>query len=182
MQRKDSDKQQWPGLMQQAQQGSQQAYERLLGALLPVISSQVRKSIYDPVLVDDVIQEVLLTIHRVRHTYDANFPFLPWLMAIIRARCVDALRRQGRRQNETDDEITLSMVVAGVEEGEPDDQKLHYFLQQLPQRQRQIVEFVHLQEKSLAEAALHHQLSISAVKSLLHRALSNLRRIGEKHD
>lgn len=180
MQRTDNDKQQWPTLMQQAQQGSQRAYERLLRALLPVIRAQIRKNIYDKVLVDDVIQDVLLTIHRVRHTYDANYPFLPWLMAIIRARCIDALRRQGHHQQRFVDEAILLDGLAADTEDPLSDNALQHYLQQLPPRQREMVEYVHLQENSLADAALHYQLSVSAVKSLLHRALDNLRRIGAK--
>jgi RNA polymerase sigma-70 factor (ECF subfamily) len=35
---------------------------------------------------------------------------------------------------------------------------------------------------SLTEAAAHNNLSVAAVKSLLHRALKNLRRFGAHHD
>ena len=35
--------------------------------------------------VDDVVQDVLLTIHRARATYDPSRPFLPWLRAIASA-------------------------------------------------------------------------------------------------
>ncbi|MBT0724525.1 sigma-70 family RNA polymerase sigma factor [Rosenbergiella sp. S61] len=178
----DSDKQQWPSLMVQAQRGSQQAYERLLGALLPVIRSQVCKQIYDRGGVDDVIQDVLLTLHRVRHTYDSHYPFMPWLQAIIRARCIDALRRQGYRRYEVMEDEYGDELSAVEGNALPDQQLLGHYLQQLPARQREMVEFVHLNEKSLAEAASHHQLSLSAVKSLLHRALINLRRIGAKHE
>ncbi|MBT0721770.1 sigma-70 family RNA polymerase sigma factor [Tatumella sp. TA1] len=176
-----TDKQQWPALMKLAQCGSQQAYERLLGALLPVIRAQVSKQIYDRGNVEDVIQDVLLTVHRVRHTYDSDYPFMPWLQAIVRARCIDALRRQGYRRYEViDDEYGEEAAAEG--NVIPDEQLLGHYLQQLPARQREMVEFVHLNEKSLAEAASHHQLSLSAVKSLLHRALVNLRRIGEKNE
>jgi len=178
----DGDKQQWPALMVQAQHGSQPAYERLLRALLPVIRSQVSKQIYDRGQVEDVIQDVLLTLHRVRHTYDSHYPFMPWLQAIIRARCIDALRRQGYRRYEVTDDNDCEAPSAAEDQPLTDDHQLGYYLQQLPARQREMVEFVHLNEKSLAEAASHHQLSLSAVKSLLHRALVNLRRIGAKNE
>ena len=61
-------------------------------------------------------------------------------------------------------------------------EELAGYLQQLPSRQRDIVEHVHLREMSLSEAAAQHNLSVAAVKSLLHRALSNLRRFGANHD
>jgi len=177
----DQDKRQWPALMVQAQQGSQQAYERLLRALLPVIRAQVTKQIFNPNLGEDVVQDVLLTVHRVRHTYDSRYPFLPWLLAIIRARCIDALRREGHHHPTIIDDERYSEIVQDEEET-LDTGCLAHYLRQLPARQREIVEFVHLKENSLAEAAAHHQLSLSAVKSLLHRAFTHLRRIGAKHE
>jgi thiol:disulfide interchange protein DsbD len=73
----DSARESWPALMEQAQAGDQLAYTRLLKALVPVIRSQIRKRIADDALVEDVIQDVLLTVHRVRHTYDPSYPFCP---------------------------------------------------------------------------------------------------------
>lgn len=73
----DSARESWPALMAQAQAGDRLAYTRLLKALVPVIRSQIRKRIADDALVEDVIQDVLLTVHRVRHTYDPTYPFCP---------------------------------------------------------------------------------------------------------
>ncbi|WP_230353808.1 sigma-70 family RNA polymerase sigma factor [Lelliottia sp. WAP21] len=172
----------WPALMVSAQAGDREAYTQLLQAIVPVIRAIVRKRVGDSALVDDVIQDVLLSVHRVRHTYDPAFPFLPWLMAITQARTIDALRRRGRylvRESE-EEQATDAALFDGEEHQEKADE-LALILAQLPSRQRQIVEHIHLQEMSLAEAALRHNLSISAVKSLLHRALTNLRRIGANH-
>lgn len=172
----------WPALMASAQAGDRDAYSQLLRAIVPVIRALVRKQIADHALLEDVIQEVLLTVHRVRHTYDPACPFLPWLMAISQARAVDALRKRGRRQRrETDDETAFEGVCAEGNGQHETEEELAAILDQLPARQRQIVEHIHLQEMSLAEAAARHNLSIAAVKSLLHRAISNLRRMGANH-
>lgn len=86
----------WPRLMARAQRGDGQAYARLLTSLLPAIRALIRRQIADPLLTEDVIQDVLLSLHRMRHTYDPRCPFLPWLTAIVSARSTDALRRRGR--------------------------------------------------------------------------------------
>lgn len=170
----------WPQLMVLAQAGDQLAYTRLLKALVPVIRSLVRKQISDEVLTEDVIQDVLLTLHRVRHTYDPASPFLPWLMAITSARTIDALRKRGRyrqREVESSETVDTPSFVTEMDEHHT-QQELAALLNQLPPRQRQIIEQVHLQEMSLSDTATQFNLTISAVKSLLHRALSNLRRLG----
>ncbi|MBK0030939.1 sigma-70 family RNA polymerase sigma factor [Erwinia sp. S43] len=183
MEMNDSARESWPALMEQAQAGDRPAYTRLLKALVPVIRSQVRRQVADDVLTEDVVQDVLLTVHRVRHTYDPAFPFLPWLMAIISARAIDALRRRGRYQQWEIPEETLPEPVSqpNMQRAES-QQELEGYLSQLPLRQREIVEHVHLREMSLTEAAAHNHLTVAAVKSLLHRALKNLRRFGANHD
>lgn len=181
MEKSEATRDQWPRLMALAQSGDQQAYTRLLKALVPVIRTLARKQIADDVLVDDVIQDVLLTVHRVRHTYDPASPFLPWLMAITHARIIDALRKRGRHwQREVESDEATSLLAANTEPSHTPDE-LSVLLNQLPDRQRQVIEHVHLREMSLAETAMHSNLTVSAVKSLLHRALNNLRRLGAHH-
>jgi RNA polymerase sigma-70 factor (ECF subfamily) len=60
-------------------------------------------------------------------------------------------------------------------------EELAMLLNQLPARQRQVIEHVHLHEMTLSETATRNNLTVAAVKSLLHRALSNLRRLGAHH-
>ena len=174
----------WSGYMVRAQAGDGEAYTRLLRALVPTVRAIVSQQIASRELVEDTLQDVLLTLHRVRHTYDPDWPFLPWLAAIARARTIDALRRQGRHRRRE--------VSASDEEEEfaapppPDGQEargeLARYLRALPDRQRRIVEHVHLQEMTLVQAARENNLTVPAVKSLLHRALNALRRSGANDD
>ena len=43
------------------------------------------------------MQDILLSLHSVRATYDPARPFLPWLLTIARNRMADGSRRQMRR-------------------------------------------------------------------------------------
>ncbi|MEZ3501434.1 sigma-70 family RNA polymerase sigma factor [Pantoea sp. KPR_PJ] len=173
----DARAQHWPALMARAQAGDQEAYNQLLKAMVPAIRAFVRHKITDEGQVDDVIQETLLAVHRVRHTYDPRRPILPWVAAIASARAVDALRQRGRRQEIQDDEA-LQRQLAEPKEREASLHDLTDCLNSLPERQRQIVESVHLRDQTLAQAAAENNLSLSAVKSLLHRAMLNLRKYG----
>lgn len=167
--------------MVRAQDGDQAAYCRLLKAIVPVIRGMARRQIYqDDALLEDVVQDVLLTVHRVRHTYDPGRPFLPWLSAIVSARAIDALRARGRRQSweVIDEEAVLAYPDAGACDGlgkATAHQQVDELLRRLPDRQRRIVELVHLCEMSLAEAAAASSTTLSAVKSVLHRAFNTLR-------
>ena len=172
----------WPQLMVRAQDGDQLAYARLLKAIVPVIRGLVRRKIrQDDALVEDVVQDVLLAVHRVRHTYDPVRPFLPWLCAIASARTIDALRSRGRRLSweVIDEEAVFEHPDQSVLDGHDKlaaHQQLDSLLSRLPDRQRRMVELVHLCEMSLAEAATTSSMTLSAVKSVLHRAFTTLRR------
>ena len=84
--------------MAAAQAGDRAAYERLLREILPFLRALLARQQRTPDRIEDVVQDVLLTVHRVRHTYDPARPFGHWLAAIARRRSIDALRRRGRTE------------------------------------------------------------------------------------
>ena len=47
-------------------------------------------------MAEDAVQDALLTLHRVRHTFEPGRPVKPWLAAIVSRRAIDATRRRGR--------------------------------------------------------------------------------------
>jgi len=89
----------WSRLMASAQDGDRAAYERLLREVVAFIEALVSREQRSNDRVDEVVQDVLLTVHRIRHTYDPSRPFKPWLSAIARRRSIDLLRRRGRRES-----------------------------------------------------------------------------------
>ena len=60
----------WSGLMARAQNGDAAAYRRLLGEIAPYLRSLAAKRHRDPLDIEDSVQDILLTIHAVRATYD----------------------------------------------------------------------------------------------------------------
>jgi len=71
----------WEALMLAAQGGDSRAYDRLLRAILPLLRGVARRRINDPAEAEDAVQDALLTIHQLRHAYDATRPLRPWLIA-----------------------------------------------------------------------------------------------------
>jgi DNA-directed RNA polymerase specialized sigma24 family protein len=86
-------------LMARAQQGDSHAYITLLRAIAPRIRQIVRgkRGFLGESDVEDIVQEVLLSVHPVRATYDPARPLMPWLAAIVRHRLADAARRHVRQ-------------------------------------------------------------------------------------
>ena len=170
-------------LMARAQQGDQDAYVTVLRAITPRIRQIVRRrrAFLGESDVEDVVQEVLLSIHAVRATYDPVRPFMPWVAAITRHRLADAGRhhvRHGAHEVAVDDlDVTFSTSAAkNPEETFGDPAALARAIEALPPGQRQAVQLLKLRELSLKEASASTGLSVGALKLATHRAMASLRR------
>lgn len=171
----------WRRLMAAAQAGDRAAYERLLRQILPFIRAIVARQHRTQDRVEDAVQDVLLTLHRVRHTYDPSRPFTHWLATLARRRSIDLLRRKSRLAAvETADQTayeTFADPGANSEQERRDwSGALSGALAALPERQRQAVELTKLRELSLAEASAASGMSIGALKTNVHRAIRAMRR------
>jgi RNA polymerase sigma factor (sigma-70 family) len=170
----------WAALMAAAQNGDRAAYERLLKEILPFLRRLAASQHRSPDRVEDVVQDALLTLHRVRHTYDPARPFGPWLAAIARRRSIDALRRRGRTEAaEVSDESAYETFADprandGLEVRERAG-ALSRAIAGLPQGQREAVELLKLRQLSLAEASQASGKSVASLKVSVHRAIRALR-------
>jgi RNA polymerase sigma-70 factor (ECF subfamily) len=169
-------------LMRAAQQGDGAAYLELLRAIAPRIRGVVRRQrgFAGVAEVEDLVQDVLLSVHTVRATYDPSRPFEPWLLAIVRNRLVDGARRYGRvarREIKIDDiDVTFAEPATNEDSVEVGDAAaLHEAVRALPEQQRQAIELTKLRELSLKEAAQVSGTSVGALKVATHRAMAALR-------
>jgi RNA polymerase sigma-70 factor (ECF subfamily) len=170
--------------MAAAQAGDRASYARLLTEIVPPLRSGVRSRwpAAQPADIEDVVQDTLKTLHAVRHTYDPSRPFAPWLMAILRHRTLDAIRRRARtsgRETELEalDETFGAMAANGPHELSPDAAAVRSAVAALPRSQRVALELVKLREMSLKEASAASGMSVPALKVATHRALRSLRTV-----
>jgi RNA polymerase sigma factor (sigma-70 family) len=167
--------------MAAAQAGDQRAYSRLLSDSVPLIRAVARRQGVAVDTLDDVVQETLLTVHRVRHTYDPSRSYNAWLSAIAGRRAIDILRSHGRRdRREVHDELAYEMHAdhedaSADTEREQEAKRLREAIDTLPSGQREAIEQLGLKERSLAEAAQSTGRKTGALKVNLHRALKTLR-------
>ncbi len=169
--------------MARAQGGDREAYRRLLEAITPYVRALVARQVRNRSDLEDTVQDVLLTVHAVRHTYDPARPFGPWLAAIANRRIVDGLRRRGRigsHEAELDPEQeTFWPSTANFQEEAADARAVRDAIERLPAGQREAVRMLKLEEMSLKEAAAASGMSVAALKVATHRALKTLRKFFE---
>lgn len=171
----------WAGLMEQAQDGDRIAYQALLQGIAPYLRGITRRYLGRGEDAEDAVQDVLMIVHGIRHTYERGRPFKPWLSTIATRRCIDLLRKRAQRlKHEIDagDEIQAHPHAAhGPEEAASRQHEagaLRRAVAALPERQREAVRLLRLNELSLSEAAAHSEQSVGSLKVACHRALKSL--------
>jgi len=170
----------WSRLMAAAQDGDAAAYQQLLEEILPMLRAMVRARVYDHAAAEDVVQNVLLSVHRARHSYRPERPLRPWLSAITRNAIIDSFRDRGRRR---DREVEVEMIDSfAAPESEPDldagklSPSLAAALNRLPAQQREAVVLIQVEGLSVAEAAVRAGVTPGALKVRAHRGYRALRK------
>lgn len=171
-------------LMHAAQDGDASAYASLLQIVTPGLRRfvQSRRRFLQGSDIEDLVQEILLSVHSVRSTYDHRRPFLPWIYAIAHNRLADSGRRQTRRNAR---EVLVDQIPVTISEDETnigdepfgDPEELRRAIERLPAGQREAIEMLKLQEMSLKDASAKTGLSVGALKVSVHRAMTTLRKL-----
>lgn len=170
-------------LMQAAQAGDMRAYEGLLRVITPKLRQLVRgrRPFFSAEEIEDLVQDILLSIHAVRATFDPKRALMPWVSTIAHSRIIDGARRyyRGKSHEIQMDEypVTFTDGSANTEiEGYGDSEELAKAINDLPAGQRQAIEMLKLREMSLKEAARASGSSETALKVSVHRAIASLRK------
>lgn len=177
----------WEGLMAAAQAGDARAYDALLRAALPFLRAVCRRRLGGgpaAAETEDAVQDALLAVHRLRHTYDPARPLRPWLATIADRRAVDRLRRHGRRAGRETPLEPLAGALAAPPPANGWDHageerlaaaELRDAVGGLPAGQRRALTLTKLEGLSLAEASARSGVSAGALKVATHRAVRALR-------
>ncbi len=170
--------------MRAAQDGDGRAYVQLLTEIAPLLRRLIRRQrqFLQPADVEDILQDILVSVHAVRVTYDPTRPFMPWVAAIARNRMVDAARRYGRMTaNEVSgiefpETFSEDITNSTADDTYGDPEALRAAISQLPAGQRRALETVKLRELSLKEASRATGMSVAALKVAVHRGVKALRK------
>ena len=169
----------WSVLMARGQAGDADSYRRLLQAITPYLRALAHRFGLGGADLEDAVQDVLLTVHSIRHTYDPTRPFAPWLTAVARHRLLDRLRRRSRQSGRETELTAFHETFAAAETNHPElageAERLKAAIAALPEGQRRAIEMLKLKEMSLKEASQASGQSETALKVSVHRAIKRLR-------
>ena len=153
------------------------AFEELFNHFAPRVKAFLMKSGADLQMAEECSQEVMATVWRKAHLFDpSRASASTWIFTIARNKKIDAIRKQNRPEPEQlypdqDYEPDQESVVELQQETE----RLTLALDELPEKQRVLVEKAYLGELSHSEIAEITGLPLGTIKSRIRLALEKLR-------
>jgi RNA polymerase sigma-70 factor (ECF subfamily) len=134
----------------------------------------------DPHQAEDLCQEAFVRAYRALGGFDTRYPFVNWLLRIATNACRSAVKRRRRT-------VPLNEATAAAAElphrRESDEQvaavkrAIGEALSGLEERKRTAILLLHQSERSYADIADIMELPIGTVKTLIHRARNEIRRV-----
>jgi RNA polymerase sigma-70 factor (ECF subfamily) len=124
---------------------------------------------------EEIVQDILLAVHRKRHTWHIDAPVAPCLFAIARNKLIDALRKRGKRVFVNIDDLAGTLS-GEVDEAPPpaSEVQVQVHLRSLPARQREVLQSIAVESTSIRDTATEFSISEGAVRVALHRGLARL--------
>ena len=162
-------------LMVSYQAGDLTAFDQVYALLAPVIRGFLRRRLNAPAVLDDLMQETFLQIHRARHTYDPAYPVTPWAVAIARHVWLMHCRTLSRRPHASESIDELALGVRADAEAFADRDAVRGALSRVaPERRRPLV-WHHLLGLSFREIGARLGIREDAAKLRSSRGMADLR-------
>lgn len=167
----------------QAQQGSDEAFTQLVEAYQTHVYNLCYRMLGEPESAEDAAQETFLRAYQHLHRYDRRRPFATWLLSIAAHYCIDRLRRRKFSMLSIDqDEDDGGFELPDGDSPNPESELIHSeqrermqgLLTRLDSIDRAAIVLRYWHDSSEAEIAEALNLTVSAVKSRLHRARREL--------
>ncbi len=168
----------------QAQQGSDEAFTKLVESYQTPVYNLCYRMLGEPDLAEDAAQETFLRAFQHLNRYDQKRPFATWLLSIAAHYCIDRLRRRKFSMFSMDEEDEDGNTFELADPASPNPEaelvkrelkdRLQILLKDLDETDRAAIIMRYWYDYSEVEIADSLRLTVSAVKSRLHRARKEL--------
>jgi RNA polymerase sigma-70 factor (ECF subfamily) len=164
-----------PEVLKQAQRGSPDAFTQVVETYQRPVFNLCYRMLGDPDEAEDAAQETFLRAYNNIRKYDRQRPFSTWLLSIAAHYCIDQLRKRRLNFLSMDafpelDPPDLSPGPEAAFKMNEDQRQVKALLATLNPQDRAAVVMYYWYDFSYEEIALSLNLTVSAVKSRLHRS------------
>lgn len=144
-------------------------YERHAGKVFGYLS----KRNFSKLEAGDLVQEVFLKLHRSKHLYNHEQPFLPWLFIIARTTLLDFAKKKRLTDEPLEDHDEIS---SDKDQDNPESHEwIEDQLQKLPVQQKTAMVLRFYEESEFEEIARKLQTSPENARQLVSRGLRSLK-------
>ncbi len=164
-----------PEVLSQVRQGKQEAFTQLVETYQRPVYNLCYRMLGEPEEAEDAAQETFLRVYKNLKYYDNQRPLSTWILSIAAHLCIDQLRKRRMFLVSLDDTPLIDPP-----DGKPgpesalavkeDQRRVQALLQTLNPQDRAAVIMYYWYDFSYEEICRSLSLSLSAVKSRLHRA------------
>lgn len=176
-------------LMLRVKGGDMRAFEELVNKYKQPVMNVIFRTLRDQTEAEDLAQNVFVQVFKSAHRYQVTAKFSTWLFTIARNLCLNEIRRRSRHpaesletsQTESDDhparqfeDVKTFSPTENVLHAELEN-KVQLALDELPENQRTALLLCRQQELSYDDISEVLGCSLSATKSLIHRARETLK-------
>ena len=176
-------------LMMKCRNGDMSAFELIVMRYKDLITNFIYRSIGDYHRAEDLAQETFLRVFRSANRYEPKCRFKNWLYLIATNLCRNEIRDRKRRNTAYLDDVVpdsenvsyfelmqdVSQLPDEVYEKKERQVIIQQTINRLPENQRLALLLVSYQNLRYDEIAEVLECSVSAVKSLIHRARQNMK-------
>ena len=177
-------------LMMKCRNGDMSAFELLVMRYKDLMTNFIYRSISDYHRAEDLAQETFLRVFKSANRYEPKCQFKNWIYLIATNLCRNEIRNRKRRNTaylddlvSEDEDVNYSALMRDVSQlpdelYEKKEQQLmiQQTINSLPESQRVALVLVTYQNLRYDEIAEVLECSVSAVKSLIHRARQNMKK------
>jgi RNA polymerase sigma-70 factor, ECF subfamily len=176
-------------LMLRVKQGDTDAFAALVEKYKQPVMNLAFRILHDSTEAEDIAQNVFVQAWKSAPRYEPTARFSTWLFTIARNLCLNEIRRRSRhpadsmdRTRDDNEDQPLHQIEDRKQASTPDrllrgelEQKVDEALAALPENQRIALALCREEELSYEQIADVLDCSLSATKSLIHRARETLR-------
>jgi RNA polymerase sigma-70 factor (ECF subfamily) len=166
--------------LEQARNGDDDAFARLVETYQTPVYNLCYRMLGESTAAEDAAQETFWRAYQNLKRYDPSRPFITWLLSIAAHHCIDQQRKRRLPLLELDEFPELDISDSSVPNPEKEmshnqeDAALHQLINQLNPQDRATVILKYWYDCSEEEISQMLSLTVSAVKSRLHRSRQQL--------
>lgn len=176
-------------LMLRVKRGDLRAFEELVEKYKQPVMNLVYRTLPDATEAEDLAQNVFIQVYKSAHRYEVTAKFSTWLFTIARNLCLNEIRRRSRHPADSldtspfeDDDQPARQYEDRRTPGVPEtilqgelQEKIAEAVAELPENQRTAMLLCREEELSYEDIAEVLGCSLSATKSIIHRARETLK-------